>query len=82
MTESLLTLEESQILIERNVSSSSIRMGGSDDNSGDHGDVDTGTVDSYSVNSPKLKSTYTIVNGEGSDGDTDGSESDGDDARF
>lgn len=29
-----------------------------------------------------LTPSYKIVNGEGSDGDTDGSESDGDDARF
>ncbi|HMJ46666.1 MAG TPA: hypothetical protein VK498_05020 [Ferruginibacter sp.] len=42
---------------------------------------DIGTTDSF-TKPFKFKSAYTIVNGEGSDGDTDGSESDGDDKRI
>ena len=50
--------------------------------SSDDSDGGSDSSDSYSSTSLKLKSTFSVVNGEGSDGDTDGSESDGEDARF
>jgi hypothetical protein len=52
-------------------------MDDADGNDGDPG----GTTDSY-AGGASLSSNYLVINGEGHDGDTDGSESDGDDNRF
>ena len=80
MTEKKYSLKADQILVERNFSAT--QGSNSKRGSDDHGDGSDGTSDSYAGVMPKLRSTYTVVNGEGSDGDTDGSESDGEDARF
>ena len=74
-----LTLTENQIIVERpgsnknNFHPNEVKAAKDDSSDGS---------DSYTKLHSNLSSSYSIVNGEGNDGDTDGSESDGDDKRF